>query len=298
MDDSAKEKNSWLKRLTNKYRLVILNDESFEEISSFRLSRFNVYIFLSTLFILLVFLITSALIFTPIKEYLPGYTGGDYRDEIINLRMRADSMERSSKATELYLNNLLQIVNGNVPVVKVDTPVVDVGSSLIPFDTINLKSVSEEELNLRGEMENESSYSLGLNLALNKTPGETSPKSYYFFPPIKGYISDEFKPKDGHYGIDIVAPEHEAIKACMDGVVLFSSWTSETGFVIAIQHHNNLISLYKHNAVLLKKDGNFVRAGDVIAIIGNTGEHTTGPHLHFEIWYNGIALNPKDYIVF
>ncbi|MFN9883274.1 MAG: hypothetical protein ACK53R_07815, partial [Bacteroidota bacterium] len=99
MDDSAKEKNSWLKRLTNKYRLVILNDESFEEISSFRLSRFNVYIFLSTLFILLVFLITSALIFTPIKEYLPGYTGGDYRDEIINLRMRADSMERSSKAT-------------------------------------------------------------------------------------------------------------------------------------------------------------------------------------------------------
>lgn len=298
MDDSAKEKNSWLKRLTNKYRLVILNDESFEEISSFRLSRFNVYIFLSTLFILLVFLITSALIFTPIKEYLPGYTGGDYRDEIINLRMRADSMERSSKATELYLNNLLQIVNGNVPVIKVDTPVVDVGSSLIPFDTINLKSVSEEELNRRGEMENESSYSLGLNLALNKTPGETSPKSYYFFPPIKGYISDEFKPKDGHYGIDIVAPEHEAIKACMDGVVLFSSWTSETGFVIAIQHHNNLISLYKHNAVLLKKDGNFVRAGDVIAIIGNTGEHTTGPHLHFEIWYNGIALNPKDYIVF
>jgi murein DD-endopeptidase MepM/ murein hydrolase activator NlpD len=298
MDDSAKENSSWFKRLTNKYRLVILNDESFEEVSSFRLSRFNVYIFLSTIFILLVFLITSVLVFTPLKEYIPGYTGSDFRNEIVALQLKADSLEQESKAADLYLNNMLQIVNGNVPVVKIDTPLIDVGTTKKNYDTINLKSVSGKERKLRGQMENESSYSLGLNLSLNTSPGQTNLKSYYFFPPIKGYVTDEFDPKKDHYGVDVVAPENEAIKACMDGVVLFSTWTSETGYVIALQHRNNLISLYKHNSVLLKKEGSYVRAGDVIAIIGNTGEHSTGPHLHFEIWYNGIPLNPKDYIVF
>ncbi len=299
MDDSSKDSKSLVKRLTNKYRLVILNDESFEEISSFRLSRFNVYIFLSTVFILLVLLITSVLIFTPLKEYLPGYTGSDYRDEIIALQMRADSLEQESEASDLYLNNLLQIVNGNVPVIKIDTPVIEVSASKKIYDTINLKNVSGKEKKLRNQMENESSYSLGLNLSLNTTPGQvTNLKSYYFFPPLKGYVTDEFDPKKDHYGVDVVAPENEAIKAVMDGIVVFSAWTSETGYVIALQHRNNLISLYKHNSVLLKKEGSYVRAGDVIAIIGNTGEHSTGPHLHFEIWYNGIPLNPRDYIVF
>ncbi len=298
MDDSAKENTGWLKRLTNKYRLVILNDESFEEVSSFRLSRFNVYIFLSTIFILLIFLITSVLVFTPLKEYIPGYTGSDYRNDIVALQLRADSLENESKATDLYLNNLLQIVHGNAPVIKIDTPVIDLNTAKKNYDTINLKSVSGNEKKLRGQMESESSYSLGLNLSLNNAPGQTNLRSYYFFPPIKGYVTDEFDPKRDHYGVDVVAPENEAIKACMDGVVLFSAWTSETGYVIALQHRNNLISLYKHNSVLLKKEGSYVHAGDVIAIIGNTGEHSTGPHLHFEIWYNGIPLNPKDYIVF
>lgn len=299
MDESSKEKSSIIKRLTTKYRLVILNDESFEEISSFRLSRFNVYIFLSTVLILLVFLIVSVLIFTPLKEYLPGYTGSDYRDEIVALQMRADSLEQESRAADLYLNNLLQIVNGNEPIIKIDTPVIDVGSAKKNYDTINLKTVSGKEKNLRKEMESESSYSLGLSLSLNSAPGQvTNLKSYYFFPPIKGYVTDEFDPKKDHYGVDVVAPENEAIKAVMDGMVVFSAWTSETGYVIALQHRNNLISLYKHNSVLLKKEGSYVRAGDVIAIIGNTGEHSTGPHLHFEIWYNGIPLNPRDYIVF
>jgi murein DD-endopeptidase MepM/ murein hydrolase activator NlpD len=246
-----------------------------------------------------VFLITSILVFTPLKEYIPGYTGSDYRDEIVALRIRADSLEQESKAAELYIKNLLQIVNGNVPIIKIDTPVIEVSSTQKIYDTINLKRVSGKEMKLRNQMENESSYSLGLNLSLNAVPGQvTNLKSYYFFPPIKGYVTDEFDPKKDHFGVDVVAPENEAIKAVMDGIVVFSSWTLETGYVIALQHRNNLISLYKHNSVLLKKEGSYVRAGDVIAIIGNTGEHSTGPHLHFEIWYNGIPLNPKDYIVF
>ncbi len=299
MDDSVKESKNWMKRLTNKYRLVILNDESFEEVSSFRLSRFNVYLFLSTIFVFLVLLISSVLIFTPLKEYIPGYTGSDYRSEIVSLQMRADSLENESQANDLYINNLLQIVNGNTPVVKIDTPVIDVGAPKKLYDTINLKTVSDKEKELRKQMESESSYSLGLNLSLNPNMSQnTSLKSFYFFPPLKGYVTDEFDPKKDHFGVDIVAPENEPIKAVMDGVVLFSAWTSETGYVIALQHRNNLISLYKHNSVLLKKEGSYVRAGDVIAIIGNTGEHSTGPHLHFELWYNGIPMNPRDYIVF
>ncbi len=147
-------------------------------------------------------------------------------------------------------------------------------------------------------MESESAFSLGLDLSLRAPEAGSSPKSYYFFPPLKGYVTNEFEPRSDHFGIDVVAPENEPVKAVMDGVVIFSQWTSETGYVIGLQHGNNLLTLYKHNSVLLKKEGNFVKAGDAIAIIGNSGEQTTGPHLHFELWYNGQPINPRDYIVF
>lgn len=298
MDKENKDKNLWLNRLTNKYRLVILNDESFEEVSSVRLSRFNVYILLSTLLVILVFLVASAIIFTPLREYIPGYASTDMKGDLIDMRLKTDSLEASANAHDLYIKNMRDIINGGITINKIDTPTIDINSGNNLYDSINLKSISEDELSFRGEMEDESSYSLGVDLSLKENPSSDNIKNFYFFPPIKGYITDEFDPRKDHYGIDIVAPENEPIKTVMDGVVLFSQWTSETGYVIAIQHRNNLITLYKHNSVLLKKEGNFVKAGDVIAIIGNSGEQTTGPHLHFEIWYNGIPLNPKDYIIF
>jgi murein DD-endopeptidase MepM/ murein hydrolase activator NlpD len=298
MDKENKDKNLWLNRLTNKYRLVILNDESFEEVSSVRLSRFNVYILLSTLLVILVFLVASAIIFTPLREYIPGYASTDMKGDLIDMRLKTDSLEASANAHDLYIKNMQDIINGGITINKIDTPTIDINSANNLYDSINLKSISEDELSFRGEMEDESSYSLGVDLSLKENPSSDNIKNFYFFPPIKGYITDEFDPRKDHYGIDIVAPENEPIKTVMDGVVLFSQWTSETGYVIAIQHRNNLITLYKHNSVLLKKEGNFVKAGDVIAIIGNSGEQTTGPHLHFEIWYNGIPLNPKDYIIF
>jgi murein DD-endopeptidase MepM/ murein hydrolase activator NlpD len=297
MEQGTDNAKSWIKRLTAKYRLVILNDESFEEVSSLRLSRFNVYILLSTVFVIIIGLVASAIFFTPLKEYIPGYAGTDYRTDLLNIQQTVDSLENSQHAHQLYLENLRSIVNGGIGITKIDTPTVDITKSGTLYDTINLKEVSDPEKELRTEMESESSFSLGLDLSLRPV-GSGSLKSYYFFPPVKGYVTNEFDPRVQHYGLDVVAPENEPIKAAMDGTVLFAQWTSETGYVIGLQHRNNLLTLYKHNSVLLKKEGDFVRAGDVIAVIGNSGEQTTGPHLHFELWFNGTPLNPKDYIVF
>jgi murein DD-endopeptidase MepM/ murein hydrolase activator NlpD len=293
-------KKSWLKQLTSKYRLVLLNEESYQEVTSVSLSRFNVYILLSTLIVIFAFLVVSAVVFTPLKEYIPGYASTDVKNKLIDMKMKTDSLEKLTADQDSFLKNLQNIINGDVAIVKTDTPasILNAPKTKNPYDSIDLKSVSDDEKKLRNEMENESKFSLGLDLSLKPSSGNSELKSYYFFPPIKGYVTDEFDPRKDHFGIDIVAPENEPIMAVMDGVVIFSQWTAGTGYVIAIQHRNNLITLYKHNSVLLKKEGNFVKAGDVIAIIGNTGEQTSGPHLHFELWYNGIPLNPKDYIVF
>lgn len=298
MQESSSHRKHWVRRLTDKYRLVILNDESFEEVSSVRLSRFNVYVLLSTVLVIIVLLVASAIFFTPLKEYIPGYTNVDLREHLIEMRLRADSLEQVQVAYANYLENIQKVINGGIEINKVDTPVIEVKQDNIFYDTINLRSISEKEKQLRQEIETESAYSLGLDLSLKTTPRGSSLKSFYFFPPVKGYITNEFDPRISHFGIDVVAPENEAIKAVMDGVVIMSQWTSETGYVIGLQHNNNLLTLYKHNSVLLKKEGDFVKAGDVIAVIGNSGEQTSGPHLHFELWYNGIPINPKDYIVF
>jgi murein DD-endopeptidase MepM/ murein hydrolase activator NlpD len=252
------------------------------------------------LIVIFAFLIVSAVVFTPLKEYIPGYASTDVKNKLIDMKMKTDSLEKLTADQDSFLRNLQNIINGDVEIVKTDTPaaITNAPKTKNPYDSIDLKSVSDDEKKLRNEMENESKFSLGLDLSLKPGSGNSELKSYYFFPPIKGYVTDEFDPRKDHFGIDIVAPENEPIMAVMDGVVIFSQWTAGTGYVIAIQHRNNLITLYKHNSVLLKKEGNFVKAGDVIAIIGNTGEQTSGPHLHFELWYNGIPLNPKDYIVF
>jgi murein DD-endopeptidase MepM/ murein hydrolase activator NlpD len=157
------------------------------------------------------------------------------------------------------------------------------------------------ESQMRQNVEHDEKYAV--NIPTGSTQGlqgnaASGVSNFYFFLPVKGYITGDFDPKNEHYGVDIVAADNAPVKATLDGSVVISTWTPETGYVIGIQHENNLVSLYKHNSVLLKKEGDYVHAGDVIAIVGNTGELSTGPHLHFELWYNGSAINPKDYINF
>lgn len=294
MNEAPKPEKKWLKQLTNKYRLVVINDETFEEVSSFRLSRMNVYVLVSTLIVIFSLIVASAIVFTPLKEYVPGYSDVGMKREFVVLRMRADSLQMVMDANDKLLADMKTIINGGVPLNR-DTTTATVPSEGL-YDSIPLQGASNNEKDLRESVDKSQ------NFTLNIVPGKPKPSNnlsgFYFFTPLKGFVTAPFEPKKEHYGVDIVAPENSPIKSTLDGVVIMSSYTAETGYVIGIQHNNNLISLYKHCSVLLKKQGDFVNAGDVIAIVGNSGEQTTGPHLHFELWYNGNAINPEDYLVF
>ena len=286
-----KKKRKFKEKLTNKYRLVILNDETFEERASFRLSRFNVYVISSTLVLVLIAIMFFIIIFTPLKEYIPGYGDVNLRKDLVSLKLKSDSLGTIASQQEMWIMNIKNILEGNI-----DTSAIGLEDRSVQYDTIRLDRIPEEDARLREEMEREDNYALIFSSKIN--PGKISLANISLFPPVKGYITSGFAVENDHYGIDIVAPDEEPVKAILDGTVIVSSWTLETGYIIGIQHEYNLVSFYKHNSILLKKVGNFVKAGDAIAIIGSSGELTTGPHLHFEIWLNGIPVNPEDYIVF
>lgn len=288
-----KKKRTLWERLTAPYRLVLLNDETFEEVTSFRLTRMNVYILASTIFVILVLVTVSAIVYTPMKEYIPGYADVNMRRDVMNLKMQSDSLSRALQSNELYIQNIRRIITGDIPTSSLlDTT----AQAPVRYDSINLDELTESEKEFRQKVEDEERFKVSSKTAWRNENSSVS--GFHFFPPVKGYLTDTFDYRKKHFGVDIVAPQNEPIKAALDGIVVFSGWMVETGYVIALQHRGNLLSIYKHNSVLLKPQGSQVRAGDVIAIIGNTGELTTGPHLHFELWYNGLPLNPTEYLVF
>jgi murein DD-endopeptidase MepM/ murein hydrolase activator NlpD len=289
-----KKKRSWIRRLRNKYRLVIMNDDTLEERLTFRLSRLNVFIVLGTLTIILIFLTTILIAFTPLREYIPGYTNVGLQKKLYELQIKTDSIEKDLEIRDAFIQNIRDIMNGKD--LSTDVPVAK--DTLSKYSNIKQKRSVEDSL-LRAEVENQGKYNLyRFENANNDQPKNVPIGKVLFFVPLKGVITNEFNPSQSHYGIDIVSKMNEAIKCVLDGTVILSNWTLETGYTIAVQHQQNIVSVYKHNSALLKKEGDFVKAGDPIAIIGQTGELTTGPHLHFELWYDGNPVNPKDYINF
>lgn len=283
-----------LRRVRDKYRLVLLNEETFEERLSFKLSRLNVFVVVGLLSIILVFITTYIIAFTPLKEYIPGYTDVTLQRRIYELQIRSDSVAFALRSQERYLESLKKVLGGNVPMER-DLVVADSTQSS-NYRNIKDKRSKDDSL-LRAEYESNSKYNLVKQAKTQKIQG-SSVHNFTFFTPVKGVITSEFDALRKHFGIDIVASRNEIIKSAQDGTVIFAGWTVETGYVIVIQHPGNIITVYKHNSVLLKKEGNIVRAGESVAIIGETGELSTGPHLHFELWINSIPVNPKDYIVF
>lgn len=289
-------RKKWIRKLRNKYRLVIMNDQTFEERLSFRLSRLNVFVLAGSVAIFLIVLTIYIIAFTPLREYIPGYMDVGLSKKLYELEQRADSLERVFYEKELYISNLKRIMEGK----EVLEYIPDVSDTNRNYDDITL-SHSEQDSLLRREveMQRDQYHSRFLEEAEGiVSTGKDLISSLFFFPPIKGIVINEFDPSMDHYGVDIVTQRNEPVKAVLDGYVVFSDWTLETGYVIGIAHKGNLISVYKHNATLLRSQGNFVKAGDPIAIVGNSGELTSGPHLHFELWYSGVAVNPADYIVF
>jgi murein DD-endopeptidase MepM/ murein hydrolase activator NlpD len=280
--------------LKSKFRFVVLNDATFEEKFSMVLSRKNVWIFVSTLVFLLVLITSSAIIYTPLKYMIPGFGDFNFRSDIIALTIQADSIEKSLNARQLKTDAMLKILNDSS---LVDLKDQDVKSSKIASNNEGLIDASTEEITLRNEVSNMESFAISYN-----KKGGADAKSILnenkFFKPVNGVVTDEYDMATNHYGIDIAAKKDEAVFATLDGIVVSTGYELETGHTIYIQHKNNLISIYKHNSKLFKSVGAQVKAGDNIATVGNTGSNSTGPHLHFEIWYQGSPINPREFILF
>lgn len=292
----SKPIESWfqkfLKRLAKRYRFVILNDDTFEERYSLRLRPVQVFTWAGLTVIGLIALTTLLIAFTPLREYIPGYSGNTgMRRKLMLLSEKVDSLETNAQAKDKLLENIRQVISGSNLPENVNTR----NTQRVIPEPAKLEAGKDEKA-FREEVEKADRFNLNQSGKANVRLSAIS--SYYFFAPLKGKVTTAFNASLRHYGVDVVAPKNEAVKATLNGTVIFAGWTTETGYVIHLQHENNLISIYKHNAVLLKKEGDLVKAGEAIAITGNSGELTSSPHLHFELWFDGKPIDPQDFIVF
>jgi len=288
MAKSKKKKVKLKQKLTNKYRLVVLNEHTFEERFALKLSRLNVYIF-GGLFSVILILATIVLIaFTPIRGYIPGYSSVKLKTDARKLTLASDSLQNRLVVLENYTKSIKSILTGEVTSDDIIDSIQELSKrTQVDQSTLN---ASKQDSIFREKIESRDRFPLSDQL-LNKV-------KIVFFAPISGTISQSFNSENKHFAIDVVAKTGTPVKAVADGTVIFSEWTTETGYVIILKHTNNFISVYKHNGILLKQQGDQVQSGEAIASIGSSGELTTGPHLHFELWSDGYAVNPANYIDF
>lgn len=285
------EKRGQIKnKLLHKYRLVVLNEDTFEERLSFKLNRLNVFV-LGTLFATLLISGTILLIaFTPLKEYIPGYSSTELRIKATDLAFKVDSLEFKLAANEAYFGEIQKVLKG-----EIDTREIDRDSLFSEFKLDDDTSAVDLQPNKQDSLLREK---VALEDKYNLFQAASSRLDFVLFPPLQGEVSQAYNAQEKHFAIDLTAPAQTPVKSVADGTVIFSEWTAETGYVIIVEHSYGLLSVYKHNSSLSKQQGDLVKAGEVIAVIGNTGELTTGPHLHFELWSEGHPVNPSDYIDF
>ena len=287
MRKKDKKKGKLKQKLTDKYRLVVLNEDTFEERISLKLSRLNVFV-LGGIFSILLVAITAVIIaFTPIKEYIPGYLSTKLKANAVKLTFEADSLKQKLAILENYTKALKPVLTGEIISEEIDS--LQVEARQITIDESELNASKEDSL-FREKVEKITQFALLDNAKSNV--------KIVFFAPLKGTLSQSFDANSKHFAVDIVAKKGTPIKAAADGTVIFSGWSAETGYAIILKHNKDFITVYKHNGNLLKQQGDFVKSGEVIASVGSTGELTTGPHLHFELWKGGYAINPTNFIDF
>jgi len=294
-EENKKERRRW-DRMKDTYRLVIFNNETFEEVRSFNMSPLNVYVMLSTLVVLVSALAIAVIVFTPVKRLIPGYGSASSQPEMVRIYRAVDSLEALVEAQERYNLGMKKMLTADVEYAPSEPPAEK------PLGDHEPVPKSEADAELRNEVEvadirNATGQTKPVS-PINVSPREVPLEQMHFSSPIGGSLVAVFDLDKKHMGVDVVAPKNTPVKAALDGWVISSDWTLETGNTIAIQHTNNIVTFYKHNSVLLKKTGAYVRGGEAIAIIGNTGELTDGPHLHFEMWHQGKPVNPLDFVDF
>jgi len=283
----VKVKKRIFKKLKDRYRLIIYNDSTFQSVWSMKLTRLKVFTVTSLLSSVIVILVILLIATTGLKEYIPGYPKAEYRQMLIKNALLVDSLENELHMRDEFFSGIRSVISGEIPEdqLKIDT---SVEISSVEFEEFNHDSVFRDKLIAEQT-------SLSINKGRNQ---RLSISQIHFFVPLKGVITNHFNAAADHFGVDLVSGPNSRISAILDGTVIFSDWTLETGYVIHIQHSTDLISVYKHNSELLKNQGDRVKAGETIAIIGNSGELSTGPHLHFELWHSGSPLDPEQYIDF
>ena len=252
---------SWFKEFRNKYKIVIIHPETYEEHGNFHTSKMSLFSWIFLYSLILVAITTCVIFFTSVRELIPGYTDVNLDRRVYNIENRADSIEEVFRKQDQYIENLKRIINN---------------------EDIDI-DISYEKAHFNTECPAFTDRNFGMPT---------------FFVPVNGLVTNHFNSKNKHFGVDVVSKVDAVIKASADGTIVFADWSVEGGYVIGIQHNTDIITIYKHNASLLCSEGDVVKAGDAIAIVGGGGSTSTGPHLHFEIWFNGKALNPEDYISF
>ncbi|SDR74597.1 Peptidase family M23 [Formosa sp. Hel1_31_208] len=287
MTKKEKEKK-FRKKLLHKYRLVVLNEDTFEERFAIKLTRLNVFVMVSLGTILLVVGTILLIAFTSLKEYIPGYSSMALKKQATVLNYKTDSLQNVMELNEKYYASIKKVLTGDVSSVEFNRDSI-IDAAAIDASKLDLKPTKEDSL-LRDLVDKEDKY--------NVFESALSSSNFVLFPPVNGTISDAYNIKEKHFAVDVVVAKNTPIKATADGTVIFAEWTTETGYVVIIEHSYDLISVYKHNASLTKQQGDLVKSGEVIAMAGNTGELTTGPHLHFELWSRGYPVNPTNFIDF
>jgi murein DD-endopeptidase MepM/ murein hydrolase activator NlpD len=276
------------KKLFTKNRLVILNEDTFEEIFSLRLTLMNVFVVATIGALLIIFITTYIIAFTPLREFIPGYASTQLKKDATELALKSDSLSFALKKNEAYIQSIKKVLTGDLEYAKFNKDSI-IASISEPVSEDELKP-SAADLKLREEVEREDKYNLF---------EKAKPKvSAVLFPPVKGMITEKFNPQKKHYAVDIALAKNTPIKATMSGKVIFADWTPNTGNVVIIRHNNGFISAYKHAASLTVSQGDAVKTGEVIALAGSTGTESTGVHLHFELWKDGYPIDPSIFIEF
>ena len=282
-----KKKTSRIDKLLESFQLVVVNSKTLEKRTIFSASRIKIILVSLFGFAVILSAVFLIIYFTPLKEYLRGYTSTELRASSLNNAIKLDSLEVLYLIQNNYISSLKKLLAGEIDFEDLSKDSLLEEYSINDLDLVNINA---EDSILRAIVEEEDKY--------NPTNINIDQLSVVLFKPANGGISSEFSLQEKHFGIDITLPENTAVSSVSDGRVLFAEWTSETGFVIIIEHLNGLTSVYKHNSSLSKTQGEYVRRGEVIGFSGNTGELTSGPHLHFELWFEGDPVDPLDFIEF
>jgi murein DD-endopeptidase MepM/ murein hydrolase activator NlpD len=281
----AKNKQGFLKRITKNYKVSVFDNSTLAEVYSSKISKLKVSLLIAVFFIVSIILVVSLFFYTPLKYSIPDYPSLNLRNSIVNNAIMLDSLSAEIELRDRYLEQIQTIISGGIIEEESisDEEFESVGMAPMASDTIFESLISPERYRFSSLMSVD---------VFSESPRVS------FFPPVKGVVTNRFDASPGHFGVDIVADENSPIVAILDGTVIFAEWSITTGFVVQIQHNYNLVSIYKHNSEVMVKPGDKVKPGQIIAIMGNAGLYSTGPHLHIELWQNGVPLNPEDFINF